>query len=244
MRIAVCLFGNLRNWRTCQEWWTATYPGASFDVFVHLWDNDAFLGEIDQTEFAQFETTIRPVWMRVQSRPENRVGDRAAAIPPTGHLLTPGLPVNDPSEFDSLRRVLHAKRLHEIQHTDYDLVIVGHTDVKYEGDPLPIPAPDTLLGTLEERVAWRRTRLASHVLVGTSETSDKLSSLFTALPLIRNGILYEPQRPAHPLRVLHFFVRMLGLRVQHQPGFSSILVPEHGARLCEVGLPMEAHETL
>jgi hypothetical protein len=256
VRIAVCISGQLRNWDQCGAWWEPLFShlAPTYDVFVHTWDYRTEPGStvsapVSDIELTAFRDCFDPVAMQVSPAADYAwLDERAARIPDTCHLVTPGRPsTQHASQFDSMRRAFHLKREHEIAEGFlYDIVIRARTDIRItKPQPLAAPGRDTVMGELFRRLAWRHTHFSDRFFISDSVTADKIGNVFAALPMIRSGVFFEPDKDITPETVLHFYLRMLGLKIQSIDVATRLVrSSQYAAAQCELGRGLGAHETI
>jgi len=233
MRIAVCLSGQLRNWKIGRDnqkwfWTTPNYEEVEVDYFVHTWDysmdrvgvSQPYVErEITQEEFKEFTEFFDTKKSKMES------------------LRTTDFYHNDhwSSLFYSFAQSVMMKREYELENNfEYDLVIKSRPDVCFNPRhfcSLPSVISNNVLYTThggEMSMEFNMYNFNDCVFYGNSYTMDLLPNLYFYRQYgihedLGHGINIHPLGPG---TLMHNYYRDNGITPIFKTGWSETLIKD------------------
>lgn len=262
IRVAVCLSGQPRTWKSCYPTWIELFKRWNIDpdFFCHMWDFNSSSSLLQHQNFeeqfpdilisdeekAEFISTIKPKKIVFQAKKDD-FGDFENVPNRIGSWTH--------SQFYSMWRATNLKRQYEIENDfEYDVVIRMRADNFIVGSTPPLPAklaPSTIYSIHNVQVDpnTRTYRMADIFFVADSLTYDHVAKFHDALHYIDRSHIFKnvvdreiPEFP--PECALYYYCASIGINNMAFPPFHiKIMRPaEHFSKTTELQ-PYETRET-
>jgi hypothetical protein len=243
MRIALCLSGQARSWKSCYQNWldNLSHLNAEIDFFFHFLDYNSMPMQVWTTNNTGKVLKFDDVLITDEERSEmvDTLQPKAWAFEPKLALHDGFYEVNNRvswwsiDQFNSMMKCAHLKRQHEIATgKQYDVVLRMRSDLFFT-KPIDISNPQENTVYITHPCwdkEWNAFRISDIFFWSDSSTYDQAAAFHDQLPFIEATYVSNDQSKVDypPELALYYYFKSCGLKIHPSwPNIKIMRSPEY-----------------